>query len=212
VRPVLFAVVTTRWVFYFFKRVFYAEPLFKAYCKSYGKGVRTGVFLHWVMGKGDIVLGDNVSIDGKCGFSFTQRYTPNPTLEIGDFSEVGHGCGFVVAKRITIGKHTRISLNTEIFDSNGHPMEADLRRRDLPAHESEVRPVVIGDDVWIGRNCVILPGTKIGDGCIIAAASVVRGKIPPYSLVAGNPGKVIASLPRPVEPEAASNPETKENP
>lgn len=200
--PILGLVVSLRSVYYFICRVFYAEPLFKAYCKSYGKRVRTGVFLHWINGKGDIILGDNVLIDGKCSFAFTQRYTPNPTLQLGDYSEVGNGCAFVVARGITIGKHTRISFNTKIFDTSGHPIEADLRRQNKPAHPGDVRPVVIGDDVWVGQQCIIFPGTRIGDGSVISAGSVVRGKIPPYSLVAGNPAKVLATLPRPVEAES----------
>ena len=187
-------------VYHFLLRIFWAEPLFKAYCKSYGRGVRTGIFLHWVMGKGDIILGDRVWIDGKCSFAFTQHYTLHPTLEIGNDSEVGHGCSFVIGKRITIGKNSRIAGNSHVRDTSGHPMEADLRRKNLPAHPNTVKPVTIGDDVWIGQNCIILPGTRIGDGAIISAGSVVRGKIPPYSVVAGNPAKVIANVPRPVDP------------
>lgn len=50
---------------------------------------------------------------------------------------------------------------------------------------------VIGNDVWIGQNAVILPGVNIGDGAIIGANSVVGSDIEPYSIVAGNPAKVI---------------------
>jgi acetyltransferase-like isoleucine patch superfamily enzyme len=195
--PILQGFLFGRSLYYVLTRIFWAEPMFKAYCKQYGRGVRTGTFLHWVMGKGDIVLGDYVWIDGKCSFGFSQRYTSSPTLEIGDYSEVGHGCGFTIAKRITVGKHSRISMNTQIFDTSGHPMEADLRRQNLPAFPNSVKPVTIGDDVWIGQRCIILPGTRIGDGAIIGAGSVVRGNIPPYSVVSGNPAKVIATLPRP---------------
>jgi serine acetyltransferase len=200
-KPLLLGIVSLRSAYYYLYRILWAEPLFKAYLTSYGKGVRTGNFLHWVTGKGDMILGDHVWIDGKCGFAFSQRFTPHPTFRVGDYSEIGHGCGFVIAKEITIGKHTRISFYTQILDSSGHPIEADLRRQNLPPHPSDVKPVIIGDDVWIGQRCLILPGTRIGDGCIVSAGSVVRGKFPPYSLIAGNPAKVIASLPRPVEPD-----------
>lgn len=50
---------------------------------------------------------------------------------------------------------------------------------------------VVGNDVWIGQNAVILPGVHIGDGCIIGANSVVGSDVPPYSVVVGNPAKVI---------------------
>ena len=51
------------------------------------------------------------------------------------------------------------------------------------------RPVEIGNDVWIGRECVIMPGVKIGDGAIVAAYSVVVKDIPPYWVAGGNPAK-----------------------
>lgn len=50
---------------------------------------------------------------------------------------------------------------------------------------------IVGNDVWIGQNAVILPGVHIGDGCIIGANSVVGSDVPPYSVVVGNPAKVI---------------------
>lgn len=49
----------------------------------------------------------------------------------------------------------------------------------------------IGHDVWIGQGALVLPGAEIGPGCIIGARAVVGGRIPPYSVVAGNPGRVI---------------------
>ena len=52
-------------------------------------------------------------------------------------------------------------------------------------------PIEIGNDVWIGTQCVILSGAKINDGVIVAANSVVTGEIPPYAIVAGSPAKVI---------------------
>ena len=73
VRPLLLAFVTLRSIYYFLKRVFICEPFFKAYCVRYGKHLRTGTFLHWVQGKGDIILGDNVWLDGKSSFTFAAR-------------------------------------------------------------------------------------------------------------------------------------------
>jgi len=93
VRPALWAVLAVRSVYYFVTRVFVCEPLFKAYCTRYGRGVRTGVYLHWVMGKGDLILGDHVQVDGKCSFMFASRFAENPTLELGDRTEVGSPSG-----------------------------------------------------------------------------------------------------------------------
>jgi acetyltransferase-like isoleucine patch superfamily enzyme len=60
--------------------------------------------------------------------------------------------------------------------------------------KKEGRPVVIEDNVWIGMNCIILKGTRIGKGTIIGAGSVVRESIPPYSIAIGNPARVVKSF------------------
>lgn len=69
-------------------------------------------------------------------------------------------------------------------------------RTDIPmiaqGYEEE-KPVVIGDDVWIGSRVTILPGVHIGEGAIIGASSVVTKDVPAYSIVGGNPAKVIKS-------------------
>ncbi len=62
-----------------------------------------------------------------------------------------------------------------------------------PAHLSEgLRgDTVVGSDVWIGMEAVILPGSRIGDGAIVGARAVVSGAVPPYSVVVGNPARVV---------------------
>ncbi|MBI2392743.1 MAG: acyltransferase [Deltaproteobacteria bacterium] len=207
--PLRLAYVAARDAYDFSFRVLVAEPMFKAACKRYGRRLRTDNFIHWVQGSGDLIVGDDVAIDGKCSFSFASRFSDHPTLEIGDRTEIGHDCTFTVAKAIRIGKRCRLSAGSWFFDSNGHPVhDAAARAAGAPPSDAEVRPITIGDDVWIGGRCIIFPGTVIGDGCVISAGSIVRGTVPPYSLIAGNPAKKIASLPRPdgrraAEPEGS---------
>ncbi|HEY5960222.1 MAG TPA: DapH/DapD/GlmU-related protein, partial [Polyangiaceae bacterium] len=62
---------------------------------------------------------------------------------------------------------------------------------------SESSPITVGDAVWIGTNSTILKGVTIGDGAIVAKASVVTKDVPPFSIVAGNPARVVKELPRP---------------
>ena len=195
VRPALAVVVAARSVYYFAIRVLVCEPLFKAYCRSYGRGVRTGVFLHWVQGRGEILLGDDVLIDGKCSFTFASRFSDHPTLAIGDGTGIGHNCVFTVGKRIAIGRHCRIASGVWLFDSSGHPSDPAARQAGLPPSGDEVRPITVGDNVWIGARSIVFPGVTIGEGSVVSAGSVVTGDVPPNSVVAGNPARRIATLP-----------------
>lgn len=212
-KPILMTYLGLRFVVFFFRRVFIAEPLFKAYCTRYGRNLRTGIFIHWIQGKGDIIIGDNVLVSGKCGFAFASRFVDRPVLEIGSGSGIGHGCSFTVGKRISIGRNVGITRECLIMDSSGHPVSAANRVVDetlnswSPPSDDDVQEVIIGDNVWVGQRSIIFPGVTIGEGSIISAGSVVRiKKIPPYSLVAGNPARVICKLPDAPNAEGAASP------
>ena len=213
VKPMLMIYLGLRFVVFFFRRVFIAEPLFKAYCTRYGRNLRTGIFIHWIMGKGDIIIGDNVLIGGKCSLSFASRFVDRPVLEIGSGSVISHGCSLTVGKRITIGRNCGITRECSIMDTSGHPVGAASRVVDhtqhkwAPPSDDDVQEVTICDNVWVGQRSIIFPGVTIGEGSIISAGSVVRIKvIPPYSLVAGNPAKVICKLPEAPNVEEAGFP------
>ena len=197
VRPILWLFLGMRTTYHFLARVCICEPLFKAYCTKYGRNLHTGESLHWVTGKGRIILGDNVCFDGKTSIGFGARFADYPTLEVGDNTGIGHGCQFTIGKRVSIGSNTTISGGTLIMDSNGHSVDPVLRWQNSAPAEEDVRPVVIGDGVWIGLRCIIFPGVKIGDGSVVSAGSVVRSHVPPYSVVAGNPAKVMFRLKKP---------------
>jgi acetyltransferase-like isoleucine patch superfamily enzyme len=203
VLPMLWLFLALRWLYYFLKRVLICEPLFKAYCTSYGKRLRAGTFVHWIEGRGQIILGDDVRIGGKCSVRFAARFSDTPRLVVGDGSGIGHGCAFVIGKAITIGKHTRLSGNVTIFDSSGHRADADSRRRGLPPAPEDVREVTIGDDVWIGVRVIICPGVRVGNGAVISAGAVVNTHVPPYAVVAGNPARVVLRLTPPGEAPSA---------
>lgn len=203
VRPLVGAFLAARAVYYFGLRVFVCEPFLKAHCARYGKGVKTDVYLHWIQGRGEIVLGDNVRLDGKSSITFAARFVDRPRLEVGDRTGIGHGCTFTVGKRITIGRNCRIASDVFVFDSHGHPSDPERRRAGLPPDESDIKPVVIGDNVWIGRRAIIFPGVTIGSGSAVSAGAVVTSDVPPETVVAGNPARRIGSL---AAPQAAPAP------
>jgi acetyltransferase-like isoleucine patch superfamily enzyme len=194
VQPLLGVFLLLRSLYFFTWRVLVCEPLFKAYCKQYGRRVRTGVFIHWIQGKGDIILGNDVVVDGKCNLSFAVRFTSRPELIIGDHTSISHNCTFSIGKRITIGQHCRIASDVVFFDSSGHTTDPEGRQRGLPPDVDEVRPIVVEDNVWIGRRAIIFPGVTVGRGSVVSAGSVVVSDVAPFLIVAGNPARKIASL------------------
>ena len=152
VRPALLAFLVIRSAWHFVRRVFFAEPLFKAYCTRYGRRVRTDIYLPWVQGSGDLIVGDDVLIDGAIGISCAARFVERPTFEIGSHSGIGHGCKFVVAKRITIGNHCRLAQGITMRDSSGHPSDPEARRAGLPPSGDDIKPITVCDDSWIGAG------------------------------------------------------------
>ena len=110
---------------------------------------------------------------------------------------------------VTIGNHTRIGIHCTVIgpvcignnvnlaqgitvSALNHNFEDTTRRIDEQGIST--KPVMIGDDVWIGANAVILPGVTIGQHVVVAAGAVVTKDVPDYSLVAGVPAKVIKNL------------------
>lgn len=100
------------------------------------------------------------------------------------------GTTIYAAERITLGSHVLIGVNTKIVDNDFHPLQADQR---FPMKREDIvrRPVEIGDDCFIGAECIILKGTKIGRNCVVGAGSVVSGTFPDNVIIAGNPAKII---------------------
>lgn len=101
-----------------------------------------------------------------------------------------HGTCIHAYNKISIGKNCLIAANTQIFDGSGHDISfPDVENRIYT--KGNAKPIIIEDHVWIGANCIILPGVTIGNGSIIAAGSVVYNDIPPMVVAGGNPAKVI---------------------
>ena len=205
--PVLQGVLATRALYHFGVRVFVCEPLFKAYCKQYGANFHTGTFLHWVRGRGDIILGDNVVLDGKISINFGSRLPQRPVFRVGNNTTINHMAVITIAKQVSIGNDCRIATGVYIFDSPGHPSDPDARKAGMPPDPDSVKPVTIEDNVWIGRTSIICPGVTLGEGSVVAAGAVVMSDVSPYSMVAGNPARKVGALPRPIVTDLPSTAE-----
>lgn len=113
----------------------------------------------------------------------------NASIKIGDNCRI-NGAYIHAQERIIIGDKCVIASGVHIIDSNGHELySADRTQgRDCP------KQIIIGKNVWIGINSIILKGSVIGDNSVVAAGSVVKGFYPKNSLIQGNPAKRVKDL------------------
>jgi acetyltransferase-like isoleucine patch superfamily enzyme len=174
-------------------RFFWYEPLFRSQCVRVGESFRMEQ-LPYIHGSGKIVLGSHVVFGGKPEFIFGNRGPSTPELIVGDHTFLGHAVSIATSASVTIGKHCLIAGGVQISDYDGHPLNADRRRAGEPTPEENIRPVVIGDDVWIGSGALILKGVRIGDRSVIGAGAVVAKDVPADVVVAGNPARVVKQL------------------
>jgi acetyltransferase-like isoleucine patch superfamily enzyme len=108
----------------------------------------------------------------------------------------------ICASKISIGDDVLISWNTTIIDHNSHSIFFSQRAQDVinwVENEKDwgnvkISPVEIKDKVWIGFNSIILKGVTIGEGAIIGAGSVVTKDVPPWTIAAGNPARIIREI------------------
>ena len=108
---------------------------------------------------------------------------------IGDHTRVGlHN---TIIGPVTIGSHVNLAQGITVTALN-HNFEESSKRIDEQGVTT--KPVIIGNDIWIGANAVRLPGVSIGDHSVVAAGAVVTKDVPPHSLVAGVPAKIIKKI------------------
>ena len=135
---------------------------------------------------------------------------PYRIFSLGDYSVIeSFACINNAVGDVMIGNHTRIGLHNTIIGpveigshvnlAQGITVTAlnhnfDDTEKRIDEQGVSTNPVTIEDDVWIGANAVILPGVTIGNHCVVAAGAVVTKDVPPHSLVAGVPAKVIKNI------------------
>lgn len=104
-------------------------------------------------------------------------------LVIGKFCAIGSGASFLMNG----GNHLTTGISSYPFAIFGHGWDKAMEDKVYP----QKGDTIIGNDVWIGHNATIMPGIKVGDGAVIAAYSVVVKDVEPYTIVGGNPSKLI---------------------
>lgn len=113
-------------------------------------------------------------------------YDPNQ-IKIGSYVDIGENVILRGGGGITIGSYVLIAAGATIT-SVGHSLQPPRWGRTV------AKPIVIGNEVWIGANAIILPGVTVGDGVVIAAGAVVTKDVSPYTIVAGVPARLIRRI------------------
>jgi acetyltransferase-like isoleucine patch superfamily enzyme len=156
-------------------------------------------------GKG-VTLGLGVLIDGlsREGINFGDNVVIGPYSVVGASSPSNFGAGLRMGKNSAvdaysfIGAAGLIAIGENVIMGQHvsfHAENHNYERTDVPIKQQGTRRegIVVEDDCWVGSNVLFLDGAHVGRGCVIAAGSVVRGEIPPYSVVAGVPARVVKS-------------------
>lgn len=147
-----------------------------------------------------IFIEDDVQIGARCVLEAYTEFQPasqtfTPHVVIGDGCKIGTDSHISSINSVILGKHVRCGRKIFITDNAHGASQRDLL--DMPPNMRPLYskgPVIIEDNVWIGEYAAILPNVTIGQGSIVAAHAVVTKDVPPYSVVGGNPAKVIKCL------------------
>lgn len=130
---------------------------------------------------------------GHCGRNFHVnrpfRFDFGSHISIGDNVFVNFNLTILDEGQVNIGNNVFIGPNVSIFTAC-HPLDPEERNSGV----QWALPVTIGNDVWIGGDVTILPGVTVGDGATVGAGSIVTKDVPPHTVVAGNPARVIKRL------------------
>ncbi len=156
--------------------------------------------INYQKNKRKIVIGNHSSLRGEI-FLFKH----GGSVTIGEYVFFGPHSRIWSSSNVTIGNHVLISHNVNIHDNDSHPLDYKTREKQTTLQLEKLEmldngfsvsesPVIIEDNAWICFNAVILKGVTIGRGAIVAASAVVTEDVPPFTIVAGNPAKVIKHL------------------
>jgi len=165
-----------------------------------GKGTVVGGFVERRAVNSYVEIGRDCQIQGGL---ITE--TDSSRIVIGNNVFIG-GAGTLIdcAVSVSISDDVLISYGCIISDSDNHSVRYSIRKNDLKDWRDGGRhdwtttlskPVVIGKGVWIGARSIILKGVELGEGVIVGAGSVVTRSVPPYTIVAGNPARIIREIP-----------------
>lgn len=138
----------------------------------------------------DISIGDNtIILNGARMQVYNDLTSRDSKLEIGNNCYIGYNNTFLAGGDIIIEDGVLMASNI-LISSENHSVNPEDDKYYMD-QKLECESVVIGEGSWLGENCIILPGVKIGKKCVIGAGSIVTKSIPDYCIAVGNPAKII---------------------
>ena len=148
---------------------------------------------------GNIIVGDHSLVQGA-----VVTECEGSVVKIGNNVFIGGGTLFDCVQSITVEDDVLISYDCLFADSDNHSVRYSIRKKDLAdwkdgqKHDWQTTltsPIKISKGVWIGARVIVLKGVEIGEGAVVGAGAVVTRNVPPWTIVAGNPAKVIREIP-----------------
>lgn len=154
-----------------------------------------------------LTIGENCIVNGSFIFESTSGM-----VKIGNHSYIGGGT-FISHSSIEVGDNVTFAWGGTFYDHDSHSLDYMKRRKDIDDELNDLRnsrnmilskdwgdvnskPIKICNDAWIGMNVIILKGVTVGEGAIVGAGSVVTKDVPAWTVVAGNPARVVKNLKR----------------
>lgn len=135
------------------------------------------------------------------------------SVEIGDRCFINGGTNIISRSKIVFGNDVTVAFGCTFYDHNAHSLDWKERAKDIKLQLENYKkwggvnstknknwnvvkskPIVVCDKAWIGMNCTILNGVTIGEGAVVGACSVVRENVEPWTVVSGNPAKIIRKI------------------
>ena len=146
----------------------------------------------YIANRGEIVIGNHTFLNSGSRHKVAiVSENANAVITIGDNCNL-RGCDVYAAEEVTIGNACIIAPEVHIWDNDGHSPSIDQTKRHTL--NSQIKPIRIGNNVWVCARSIILKGVTIGDNSIIGAGSIVTKDVEPNSLYAGNPAKLVKRL------------------